>query len=84
MSTAESSNRKKIYMLQAKVTLRRTLRDMAQELSQSTGSLISSTSESLSTKSDQSRSVSSLNMNGGNFLELFDYQQRVSLKSSRH
>lgn len=54
--------------VEAKVTLRRTLRDMAQELSQSTGSLISSTSESLSTKSDQSRSVSSLNMNGGDHL----------------
>ena len=38
---------------------------MARELSQSTGSLPSSTSDSMSTKSDQSRSVSSLSMNGG-------------------
>lgn len=50
---------------QARVTLHRTLRDMARELSQSTGSLPSSTSDSLSTKSDQSHSVSSVSMNGG-------------------
>lgn len=54
--------------VEAKVTQRRTLRDMAKELSQSTGSLPSSTSESLSTKSDQSRSISSLSMNGGDNL----------------
>lgn len=50
--------------VEAKITLRRSLRDMARELSQSTGSLPSSTSDSISTKSDQSRSMSSLTMNG--------------------
>ena len=55
------------YLLQARVTLRRTLRDMARELSLSTGSLPSSTSDSLSTKSDQSHSLSSLSINGGKF-----------------
>lgn len=51
--------------VEGKITLKRTLRDMARELSQSTGSLPSSTSDSMSTKSDQSRSVSSLIVNGG-------------------
>ncbi|PFX33465.1 FERM domain-containing protein 4A-like isoform X1 [Stylophora pistillata] len=50
--------------VEAKITLRRSLRDMARELSQSTGSLPSSTSDSIRTKSDQSRSMSSLTMNG--------------------
>lgn len=38
---------------------------MAHELCQSTGSLPSSTSDSLSTKSDNSHSVSSVSVNGG-------------------
>ena len=38
---------------------------MARELCQSTGSLLSSTSDSLSTKSDNSHSVSSVSVNGG-------------------
>ena len=59
------------YLLQARVTLRRTLRDMARELSLSTGSLPSSTSDSLSTKSDQSHSLSSLSINGGKFSVVF-------------
>lgn len=54
-------------ILQGKIILKRTLRDMARELSQSTGSLPSSTSDSMSTKSDQSRSVSSLIVNGGEY-----------------
>lgn len=54
--------------VEAKITLRRTLRDMARELSQSTGSLPSSTSDSLSTKSEKSHSLSSLSMNGGDNL----------------
>ena len=58
-------------LLQARVTLRRTLRDMARELSLSTGSLPSSTSDSLSTKSDQSHSLSSLSINGGKFSLVF-------------
>ncbi|KAL9971536.1 hypothetical protein ACROYT_G017710 [Oculina patagonica] len=53
--------------VEAKITLRRNLRDMARELSQSTGSLPSSTSDSMSTKSE-SRSISSVSMNGGDNL----------------